>query len=105
MEKFENNEAHIRIMDDYAQMKNAVYLSSEKVLHEMVELHQLEEKHLIALQEAVQEKLIRSAAETIPELQAEALKEVKRILKNYKIEQPKIENDFAETLRLEMKVF
>ena len=71
----------------------------------MVELHGLEEKHRIALEEEVKEKLIHSDKDTVPELQAEALDEVKRILKNFGIDEPGIEKDFADTLSLEMKVF
>lgn len=104
-ERFIRNENQVRVMDDYAQMKNAVYVSSKKVLDDMVELHGLEEKHLIAMEESVQEKIIHSGAETIPELQAVALEEVDRVLKAFDIKNPGIAREFAETLRLEMKVF
>lgn len=104
-ESFERNERHIRVADDYAQMKNAVYLSSKKVLDRLAELHGLEEKHVIALENEIMEKLIHSNKDTIPELQTEALEEVKRILKNFGIDELGIQKDFVEELNLEMKTF
>lgn len=104
-EQFKIKPDHIRVTEDYAAMKSAVYMASKKVLEEMVVLHQLEEKHLIAMEESVQEVLIQSSAETIPELQAVALETVKTILNKFGIDETEIVKDFAATLGLEMKTF
>ena len=98
------NEDPVRVMEDYAHVKNAAYLASKKVIEEVSAQYSLEEKHRITLDECVQEKIIASTATTTPELRAVAIEEVERLIGAYDLDR-RIAKTFSEKFDLAMKVY